>query len=60
MVIQKPEENTTFRTSEVTLEYYAFSPTGQRITDIDVRINNQSLAARAAVPITPRSNEPIR
>jgi WD40 repeat protein len=60
VVIQKPEENATFRSPEITLEYYAFSPTGQRITDIDVRINNQSLASRAAVPLTPRSNDPIR
>jgi WD40 repeat protein len=60
VVIQKPEDNTPFRSSEVTLEYYAFSPTGQRITDIDLRVNNQTLAARAAVPATSRSNEPIR
>lgn len=60
VVIQKPEDSATFRSPEITLEYYAFSPTGQRITDIDVRINNQTLAARAAVPMTPRANDPIR
>jgi len=60
VVIQKPDDNASFRTPEITLEYFAFSPTGQRITDIDVRINNQTLAARAAVPLSPRSTDPIR
>jgi WD40 repeat protein len=60
VLIQKPGDNTTFRSAEVTLEYFAFSPTGKRITDVDVRINNASLGARAAVPINPLGNEPIK
>jgi WD40 repeat protein len=59
LVIQKPDDNSTFRSPEVTLQYYAFSPTGQRITDIDVRVNNQALATRAALPPGPRSMEPM-
>jgi hypothetical protein len=58
--IQKPEDNATFRTQEVTLEYFAMSPTGKRITDINVRINNASIGARAAVPLNPRADVPIR
>ena len=32
VVIQKPGDDTTFRSPEVTLEYNIFSPTGQEIT----------------------------
>ena len=60
VLIQKPGDNSTFRSAEVTLEYFAFSPTGKRITDVDVRVNNASLGARAAVPINPLGNEPIK
>src|SRR5262249_48658993 len=38
----------------------ARSPTGKRITDVDVRINGAALGARAAIPVTPRGEEPIR
>jgi hypothetical protein len=60
IVIQKPYDNASFRAPEVTLEYHAFSPTGKRITDVDVRINNASLGARAPIPISPNNNDPIR
>ena len=42
IVIQKPEDNAAFRTSEVTLEYHAISTTGNPITDIGLRINNST------------------
>jgi WD40 repeat protein len=58
--ILRPENDATFRQQEVTLEYMARSPTGKRITDIDVRINGAALAGRAAIPSSPRSDEPIR
>jgi antitoxin HicB len=58
--ILRPENDATFRQQEVTLEYQARSPTGNRITDIDVRINGAALGARAFIPETPRSEEPIR
>jgi hypothetical protein len=58
--ILRPENDATFRQQEVTLEYMARSPTGKRITDIDVRINGAALAGRAANPSSPRSDEPIR
>jgi Caspase domain len=51
VVIQKPGDNATFRTPEVTLEYDVFSPTGQKITKVDYLINNAALGARFAVPI---------
>ena len=60
IVIQKPTENASFRSREVTIEYYALSPTGQRITDVDVRINGNVLATRAPLPPTPRGGEPVR
>jgi WD40 repeat protein len=60
VVIQRPDNNATFHTPEVTLEYVAISPTGKRITDIDVRVNNSALAPRAAVPLNPRSGAPVR
>jgi len=44
----------------VTLEYTARSPTGQPITDIDVRINSSALGARAAIPVDPRGGEHIK
>ena len=60
ILIQKPSDNASFRSPEVTLEYQAFSPTGQRITDVDVRINNSSLGSRAAVPLNARSGDSIK
>lgn len=60
IVIQKPTENASFRSREVTIEYYALSPTGQQITDVDVRINGNVLATRAPLPPTPRGGEPVR
>ena len=51
VMIQKPGDNTTFRTSEVTVEYDVFSPTGQKITDVDFLINNAALGARFASPV---------
>lgn len=60
VVIQKPADNATFRNREVTIEYYAVSPTGRQITDVDVRINEGVLATRAAVPVNSRSGDPIR
>jgi WD40 repeat protein len=50
VIIQAPEDNATFRTQEVTLEYNVFSPTGQKITKVDYLINNAALGARMAVP----------
>lgn len=58
--ILKPDDNGSFRSDQVTIEYVALSPTGKRITDIDVRVNNATLAARSAVPANSRSGEPIR
>ena len=58
--IVKPSDDTTFRTQEVTIEYSAISPTGKRITDVDVRINGSALGARAAVPVSSTSGAPIR
>jgi len=58
--IWRPENDATFRQKEVTLEYSARSPTGKPITDIDVRIDGSTLAARAAVPVTPRGDERIK
>ena len=58
--IMRPENDATFRQQEVTLEYTARSPTGKRITDIDVRINGAALGARTAVPLNARGDEPIR
>jgi hypothetical protein len=49
VVIQKPGDNTTFRTQEVTLEYDVFSPTSQKITKVDYLINNAALGARFPV-----------
>jgi WD40 repeat protein len=60
VIIQKPSDNASFRNPEVTIEYHAFSPTGKRITDVDVRVNNAAVAARAAVPLDSRSGDPIR
>jgi WD40 repeat protein len=60
VIVQKPSDNASFSNPEVTIEYHAFSPTGKRITDVDVRVNNASIGARAAVPINPRGNDPIR
>jgi WD40 repeat protein len=50
VVIQTPEDNATFRTQDVTIEYNVFSPTGQKITKVDYLINNAALGARFAVP----------
>jgi hypothetical protein len=58
--ILRPENDATFRQQEVMLEYSARSPTGKRITDIDVRVNGGALGARAAIPLSPRGGEPIR
>jgi len=58
--IQRPTDNATFRTNEVTVEYIATSPTGQRITDIDVRVNNLALGSRAPVPVDSKAGQPIR
>ena len=58
--IVRPENETSFRQPEVTLEYTARSPTGQRITDIDVHINGSTLGARSLIPIRPQGDEPIK
>jgi WD40 repeat protein len=55
--IIRPENDARFHQQEVTLEYTARSPKGERITDIDVRINSSSLGARSAIPINPRNGE---
>jgi WD40 repeat protein len=60
IIIQKPSDNATFSSPEVTIEYHALSPTGKRITDVDVRVNNASVGARTAVPINPNSADPIK
>jgi WD40 repeat protein len=60
VVVEKPRDEATFSTPEVTFEYYARSPTGKRITDIDVRVNNLSLGARAPLFPRPSDTGPIR
>jgi WD40 repeat protein len=55
--IMRPANDATFHQREVTLEYMARSPTGQPITDIDVRINGSTLGARAALPVSPGGGE---
>jgi WD40 repeat protein len=58
--IKRPQSDTPFRQREVTLEYTAHSPTGNRITAIDVLINGSILGARAPIPTSGRGEEPIR
>jgi WD40 repeat protein len=52
--ITSPQNDATFRDGQVTLEYTARSPTGKRISDVDVQINGAALAARSAMPVTAR------
>jgi hypothetical protein len=51
VVIQKPGDASTFRSTDVTLEYDVFSPTGKKITKVDYLINNSALGARSVAPI---------
>lgn len=48
--IERPDDQGVFNTNEVTFHVRAMSPSGQRITGIDYRINNLALASRAAIP----------
>jgi hypothetical protein len=43
VVIQKPGDNSTFRNSEVTIEYDVFSPTGRKATNVQFFVNNAAL-----------------
>src|SRR5262249_33620724 len=58
--IMQPENDATFHQQEVTLAYTARSPTGRRITDIDVRVNGSALGARAAIPVSSRGDESVK
>jgi WD40 repeat protein len=46
VVIQNPGDNSTFRSSEVTIEYNIDSATSQKVTKVDYLINNSALGAR--------------
>jgi WD40 repeat protein len=58
--ILRPVDGTTFRSQEVVLEYSVHASSGKRISDVDMRINGAALASRAAVPLDPRGDLPMR
>jgi WD40 repeat protein len=57
--IISPQNDSMFRERQVTLEYMARSPTGRRITDIDVYVNGAALAARSPMPVAARGEAPV-
>ena len=58
--ITAPQNDAAFSDRQATLEYTARSPTGRRITDVDVQVNGAALAARSATPVTARGDAPAR
>jgi hypothetical protein len=58
--ITSPQNDATFRDRQVTLEYTARSPTGRRITDVDVQVNGAARAAQLAMPVAAPGDAPIR
>ena len=51
VVIQTPADNSTFSTSEITVEYDIFSPNKRQIAKIDYLIGNAALGARSSAPV---------
>jgi len=47
VVIRSPQDGSTFRSREVTIDYEVLSMTGQSVANVDVRVNNAALGARA-------------